>query len=309
MNQTLPSKAVAQPGRRQDQDVFRSHRILAAVDATDPGMWSAGLASDLAERFACDLGVVHVVQPPTFGDVECAKFCMETQRALKEDGRRFLDRLPLEAAPGQKMEHLLREGDPATQVVAAAAEWDADLVVAGTHARRGLTRLFLGSVAAAIVRQAPCPVLCVRRPPEQPIGRRVLVAVNFDEASHVAIRWANRLAIPGHGELKLAHGVWLPKPQEAAIGLGDIDTVLSVRRSAFNFLNALRSECTPAAMVSTELQHGGPANVIVQIAKTWKADLIVMGINKHKALERLVLGNTTEAVLRRADCPVLCVSA
>lgn len=64
----------------------------------------------------------------------------------------------------------LRLDAPATEVAQMAADLEADLVVVGTHGRRGIARLLLGSVAEAVVRLAPCPVLVVRPKalPEQP---------------------------------------------------------------------------------------------------------------------------------------------
>lgn len=64
----------------------------------------------------------------------------------------------------------LRLEAPATEVAQTAADLEADLVVVGTHGRRGIARLLLGSVAETVVRLAPCPVLVVRPKalPEQP---------------------------------------------------------------------------------------------------------------------------------------------
>ena len=55
-----------------------------------------------------------------------------------------------------------RLGDPSTEIVQLAADLDASLVVIGTHGRRGIRRLVMGSVAETVVRLAPCPVLVVR---------------------------------------------------------------------------------------------------------------------------------------------------
>jgi nucleotide-binding universal stress UspA family protein len=57
----------------------------------------------------------------------------------------------------------VRVGTPADEIVALAKELDADLIVVGTHGRRGVRRLLLGSVARAILRHAGCPVLVVRQ--------------------------------------------------------------------------------------------------------------------------------------------------
>ena len=59
-------------------------------------------------------------------------------------------------------EHRLVMGDPATEIVRIAEEEQAELIVLGTHGRTGLSRILMGSVAEAVVRHAPCPVLIYR---------------------------------------------------------------------------------------------------------------------------------------------------
>jgi universal stress protein A len=62
------------------------------------------------------------------------------------------------------VEHWLAEGNPAAAILKAASDSHCDLIVMGTHGRKGLGRLLLGSVAEQVVRLAPCPVLTVRTP-------------------------------------------------------------------------------------------------------------------------------------------------
>jgi nucleotide-binding universal stress UspA family protein len=73
---------------------------------------------------------------------------------------------------GGPCEHLLLEGDPAGEIVRAAEEENASLIVLGTHGRTGLARLLMGSVAEQVVRHAPCPVLIVKDPALARKGRR-----------------------------------------------------------------------------------------------------------------------------------------
>jgi nucleotide-binding universal stress UspA family protein len=69
----------------------------------------------------------------------------------------------------------VRVGSPAHEILAVARHWDADLVVLGTHGRRGLPRFFLGSVAETVLRKAPCSALVIppaaTRPHQEPAGR------------------------------------------------------------------------------------------------------------------------------------------
>src|SRR5207244_977811 len=62
-----------------------------------------------------------------------------------------------------KVETAVREGDPASTIVEQAREWQADLIVVGSHGYTGLKRLVLGSVAQSVVGHAPCSVEVVRR--------------------------------------------------------------------------------------------------------------------------------------------------
>jgi nucleotide-binding universal stress UspA family protein len=79
-----------------------------------------------------------------------------------------------EAPPGVTVGHRLEEGDTVEDILTAAQECGADLIVMGTHGRTGLRRVLMGSVAENVVRRAPCAVLTVRDhgpvggvPPEQ----------------------------------------------------------------------------------------------------------------------------------------------
>jgi len=68
--------------------------------------------------------------------------------------------------PGAPFEIVMRTGDARDVIVNTAVEVGADLIVMGTHGRRGLRRALLGSVAESVLRHAPCPVLLMRSPPE-----------------------------------------------------------------------------------------------------------------------------------------------
>jgi nucleotide-binding universal stress UspA family protein len=109
------------------------------------------------------------------------------ERALEQaDGYRqelhqMLHKLRL-ADLGAAIDYRLEEGEPAREILRAAAETNCDLIVLGTHGRTGFRRLLLGSVAEQVMRRADCPVLTVNRPvqesvPRSPVGSRAIVPV------------------------------------------------------------------------------------------------------------------------------------
>jgi nucleotide-binding universal stress UspA family protein len=64
--------------------------------------------------------------------------------------------------PAVRVEYVVREGDPAREILAAARQTVCDLIILGTHGRNGTSRLAAGGVAGAVLRGAPCPVLALR---------------------------------------------------------------------------------------------------------------------------------------------------
>jgi len=85
-----------------------------------------------------------------------ARQVQEAERFTKAAGERI-------AAPALRIETAVREGDPRTVIVDAADEWQADLIVVGSHGRTGLQRLMLGSVSQSVVAHAHCSGEVVRR--------------------------------------------------------------------------------------------------------------------------------------------------
>ncbi len=121
-------------------------------------------AEALAKQQGARLLIVHVEEPPlAYGGGELYYGIPEpsSERILEM----LEDVKPADAAV--PFTHRLTMGDPAGEVVRLAEEEHADMIVLGTHGRTGLTRLLMGSVAEAIVRRAPCPVLVYRETAEK----------------------------------------------------------------------------------------------------------------------------------------------
>lgn len=150
----------------QPPRVFR--RVLVAVDASPQSLWAVDVGRAIASTLGAQLGVVHVA------DLNAAwapGLRYNVVMGLENEGEMLLARMARHAAgddvirsPGghTPVVTMLREGDPAREIVAAANEWDADLVVLGTHTRGVKVRIFpLGTVADQVLRHAPCPVMTV----------------------------------------------------------------------------------------------------------------------------------------------------
>lgn len=144
------------------------HRILVPTDFSKSSGNALTYAAEFARRFDAELHLLHVVQ-------DLALFVPEAVMLIPPMGppmeqfvsaaRETLDRAVHELAmPDVSIIAEVAEGRPFEEIVRFAREKNIDLIVMGTHGHTGLVHLFLGSVAAKVVRRAPCPVLTVRHP-------------------------------------------------------------------------------------------------------------------------------------------------
>jgi nucleotide-binding universal stress UspA family protein len=149
-------------------------RILVAIDGSAP---SQEAIEEVARRpwpSASTVRILCVIQPytPPATEVVLAGATLDeirARQATEADGltRQARERL---AASGLSVETAVREGDARTTIIDVADEWQADLIVVGSHGRTGLKRLFLGSVAQSVVAHAHCSVEVVRRRPSEREG-------------------------------------------------------------------------------------------------------------------------------------------
>ncbi len=160
-------------------------RLLVATDFSKQAERAWNVARALAEPLGSELVLVHVLVEEELRSLEAAerladersrcaadqlnvpRVSGDTEREAEMSAPRWAESKLEEwaggaRAVGRKVRTLLRSGVPHTEIVAAAKDEHADLVVVGTHGRGALQRLLIGSVADRVVRTAPCPVLVVR---------------------------------------------------------------------------------------------------------------------------------------------------
>ena len=136
-------------------------RILVATDLSPASEAAVEQAVQMAEDTGAALDVLYVRESNTAMAYAAAP--ESVYWAYVEDARRRLQQC-VPGADGRKVRFLVREGVADETILDTARSEKANLIVMGTHGRRGVGRLLLGSVAATVVAQAACPVLTVRTP-------------------------------------------------------------------------------------------------------------------------------------------------
>jgi nucleotide-binding universal stress UspA family protein len=135
-------------------------RIVHASDFSKASGRAFATAVSMAKSNRAALTILHVI-PPVPRSASSATWEVETQESHWRS-RQLATLADKARRTGVRTATLLLKGDPARQIVRASRSRRANLIVIGTHGRRGLSKLVLGSVAERVVRTAPCPVVTVR---------------------------------------------------------------------------------------------------------------------------------------------------
>jgi nucleotide-binding universal stress UspA family protein len=143
-------------------DTWPLRHILVPHDFSETAEHALAFALDLARKLDASIILTHVYELPTYGfpngPAMTAEMAAHIERAARTALEGVASRVQSRAV---NVGAVLRQGAPWSEIVALAKEARIDLIVMGTHGRRGFARVLLGSVAEKVVRMAPCPVLTV----------------------------------------------------------------------------------------------------------------------------------------------------
>jgi len=149
-------------------------RILVPVDFSDCSLDALEYAVVVAQQAKASLMLLHVLEPVSYG-LDFTLGHSRTREQVRETWTKRLEELASSLMVTQvPVESQLRGGHPADSILDSAKTLPCDLIVMGTHGRRGISHAFSGSVAEAVLRKALCPVLTVRNPKFGPGHRRVI---------------------------------------------------------------------------------------------------------------------------------------
>ena len=291
--------------------------VLCPVDFSESSNRSLDHAVALARWYESRLTVLHVA--PTFepmpvqGELGYPMQIVNpfTPEEVVAEMRRRLD---VAGVPPDAVV-TARAGHVSTTIVDEAMASSADLIVMGTHGRRGFKRLLLGSVTESVLRDAPCPVLTV--PPHAPadstrvvVFERILCPVDFSPSSLQALGFALDLARQSNGRLTLLNVVeWLAEEEPVASAHFNVPEVRGqMRQDSDRRLHGLVAEESRTwCEIDNVVGFGRAHREILRTAEMKSADLIVMGAQGRGGVGLALFGSTTQQVLRGAGCPVLTV--
>jgi len=279
--------------------IFR--KILCPVDFSNSSIAALDQAAKLARKGDAMLYLMNVEFVPMSNPAELAHYVTVST----EPGKVPLARIARKHLAKVRHEVLVQVGRPAELIEKAADDLEVDLIVMATHGRRGVARLFLGSIAEHVVRTSTRPVLSIS--PGTTIGalKKILCPVDFDPKSIAALKFGWRLAQEYRAAINLLHVVAAPfEPSEVPVEASKPEWE---REARAQLSEVVAKSLGAQAKCKLLVQSGDPAGAILDVAKELRPDLIVMATHGRSGLSRLVLGSVAGRVVRESTVPVLTV--
>lgn len=284
------------------------HRILFARDFSPSSERALAYGVYLAKRCDAEMHMVAVrvlSNDPFHPPEEPATALDRLREQFKERSRRSFRQRGFD--PGSLHVHhaVMRNAAAAPAILNYAESHDIDLIVMGTHGRRGVRRVLLGSVAEEVVRLAPCPVFVAREDGRAapPSIQRIVVPIDFSPPSRSAVEYAVRLAAHCSARVELVHAIAdLEIPKEYGIEpivITSPEVEERVQEELEKWAAAFGINDT-----ATQARFGDPVRVVVDYADG-EGDLIVLATRGRKGLNRVFVGSVAQDVIRRARRPVI----
>lgn len=214
--------------------------------------------------------------------------------------------------PEWTVKHEAVWGSPNWEIFSRAEEWNADLIVVGSHGRTVLGRFFLGSISQWLLNEARCSVRVARGKIDEPdFPVRLIVGLDGSQNADAALEQIARRSWPEKSEVRVVVvdqpleptvvGEFIP-PIRHSIEECNVEESEHSRKLADDAAQKLRAKGLRA---EAQVKMGDPKHVLVRLAEDWRADCIFLGATGlTNRVERFLLGSVAGAVASRAHCSV-----
>ena len=281
-------------------------KILCPVDFFPASDAAVSHAAALAGNYEASIHLLHVITPVAVGTYEYAIDTAELMKSMEERSTDELKKLAAKVKEASiSCEFQICVGDVYDEIKRAIEVARPEIVVMGTHGRRGVERWFIGSTTEKLLRHSPVPLITISAAGEKPAAprfQRILVTTDFSDGTPDALAYAFSVAQENESQISLLHVI-----HDVAA-----DVSGKYRDSLIEGVHKQLNDLVPAEAknwcdVNTRVDTGIPYRIILRILEDEKIDLVVMNIHGKGMLDRALLGSTAERVVRVAPCPVMLI--
>lgn len=303
--------------------MIKLKKILFPTDFGESAEEALRYAAMLAGEYGAQLTIMHVVslfsEETATAEIhmsEMAEYAEKFADQLHAEADEIIDRTIEEHSGGELVMNkvIVRGITPNEEILREADKLDVDLIVMGTYGRGGVSHLLFGSTAEQVVRNAGCPVLTVRHHAPHTFDfqgvRKILFPTDFSDFSKKALPYALSFAERYGAQLHVLH--IFEQRIHPSFYIVDKSTPFdlddSLRGRALDALDEfVYDDLRERIDFKCDVASGKPFVEIINYARKNEIDLIVIATHGLTGLENMIIGSTTERVVRRAPCAVLSI--
>lgn len=281
-------------------------RILAAVDHSSLSPEVLKAAYSLAQKFKSKLWALNVISQIPFDGNFFSPISEQVLKQMEEQGQKKMqESLAAFQTESVELHTEVKMGSAYPEILKFSKQNKMNLIVAGSHGRKGLERFFLGSVAEVLVRRAECPVWILKSAFSVP--KKILVPVDLSEPSRSVLPWAMLLAKAYGAALHLLC-VFEPIILPDYMSLDYTEFELKMKETKKEEFSQLVQEMSSSAIpITSDFLEGDPRHQIEEVQKSQNCDLILMSTQGKSFIAYKLLGSVAQHVVREVDCSTITV--
>ena len=277
--------------------------ILLGTGLTMESVGAVHISRMLSEKLGVELHAVHVVEPMSPAqEAAMPELAAKHVELADEELRVFADGHGLSKATL----HATR-GSPGGEMVSLGNEIGADLLVVGRYGRGGLKHGAIGSIANELVRTFPVSVLVAQPEFRGEAFRRIGVASDFSEESMIAMRRAIQLAQTfGLEEVVVLHAYQVPVGYHTITSYHEASASLErvAQQLGEELIGKVREGIDDCPKFRFVMAEGDPERRVPEMATREELDLLVVSTHSRSRSALVLLGRTTEKIIKASTCSV-----
>jgi nucleotide-binding universal stress UspA family protein len=284
--------------------------IVCAIDFSSADRAVVHWAAMIARRSGAQLWLFHAIHAPSDSLHPTTEFERGGRlRFLHEQRRSAIDRL-MACVPVPYRTEMV-SGEPVETLARFCRQRPVGMVVAGSRGVRGLKRLMYGTVVERMVREVSCPLLVLHANAQSSVRiERIGICCDLTYRSSQLVARGVELAKTFGAHIDLLHAMAAPPPPDpelkASAPYSQVQQIMEERVKE-QLLAMLPAKVGEGVEIGVHSIRGEAMECVAEMAAELPVDLLLVGVRRHSAIGKWVVGSTTEAVLRGGFCPVLTV--
>lgn len=295
---------------------MKIQKILYPTDFSKTSARALDQAIVLAHRFNATLVMLHVETPYSSDPHNPKKEFPDLNTLfefIRDQSEKRMDEGGAPVLSGKiTIQEVVRRGiSPSEAILSYAKEEEIDLIVMGTHSRSEIGHFLLGSTTEKVVHGTDISVLAIGHGEDlfirnEGVYRRILIPIDFSDASHKAFRLGIDIANQFEAHIDIVHVVE-PVLTHQALFSGETSQIVldkDMMSRSKDAIHEFAGEMLPKNH-EIHLRSGQVHKEIIKLIREVNTDLVVLGNHGWNAVERFLLGGTSEKLIRKSPIPVL----